>query len=97
MRILVAGGTGVIGAGVVPELLRRNHEVVLLSRGAAGESEAWPEAVQARPGDVTDPASIRGAADGCDAVVHITGIAEEKPPAVTFESVNVACRLSKPR
>lgn len=89
MRILVTGGTGVIGAGVIPGLLRRNHEVVLLSRGAAGEGDAWPRQVEARPGDVTEPESVRGAADGCDAVVHITGIAEEKPPGVTFESVNV--------
>ena len=33
---------------------------------------------------------MRGAADGCDAVLHIAGIVEESPPAVTFESVNVA-------
>ena len=40
-------------------------------------------------GDVADLASIRGAADGCDAVLHVAGIVDESPPHATFERVNV--------
>jgi NADH dehydrogenase len=89
MRILVTGGSGVIGQGLLPELLRRGHAVRLLTRGAEDAVEEWPREVEPFAGDVSDPESVRGSVDGCDAVVHITGIVDEDPPAVTFQSVNV--------
>src|SRR5262245_26715929 len=89
MRILVTGGSGVVGAGTVTELVRRGHEVRLLARHGRDDARQWPRGVTPQEGDVTDPASIAGAADGCDAVLHIAGIVEESPPEVTFERVNV--------
>lgn len=102
MRVLVTGGTGVIGEGLIPLLLKRGDTVRLLSRRAAEAREAWPEGLEPFPADVSDPETLVGCADGCEAVVHISGIVEEKPPEVTFESVNVggtanllaACRAS---
>jgi nucleoside-diphosphate-sugar epimerase len=88
MKILVTGGSGVIGAGVIPELLRRDHRVRLLSRHADVDAKQW-SAIEPFAGDVSDAASIDGAADGCDAVLHIAGIAVEHPPDATFEKVNV--------
>jgi NADH dehydrogenase len=90
MRVLVTGGTGVIGAGAIPELLKAGHAVRLLSRGADRDAGEFPHGVEAFAGDVTDPASLHGAADGCETVVHIAGIVEEEPPERTFEKVNVA-------
>ena len=89
MRILVTGGTGVVGTGTVTELLRRGHEVVLVSRHATDEARQWPAGVLAHQADVADVASVRGAADACDVVLHITGIVEESPPDATFARVNV--------
>src|SRR6478735_3785641 len=89
MRILVTGGSGVVGVGTVTELVRRGHEVRLLARHARDDARQWANSVTPIEGDVTDPASIAGVADGCDAVVHIVGVVEESPPAVTFERVNV--------
>src|SRR5690349_1074432 len=88
MKILVTGGTGVIGEGVIPELLKRNHAVRLLSRHADDDAKQWP-GVEPFEGDVTDASSLNGAADGCDAIVHIAGIAFEDPPKLTFQAVNV--------
>jgi uncharacterized protein YbjT (DUF2867 family) len=88
MRILVTGGTGVVGAGTVTELVARGHTVVLLARHAVDDARQWPAGVVARPGDVSNPASIRGAADGCDLVMHMVGIVDESDGA-TFASVNV--------
>ena len=88
MKILVTGGTGVIGAGVVPELLSRGHQVRLLSRHARQDAQQW-EGVEAFDGNVGDAKSLNGAATGCDAVIHIAGIVAEQPPDVTFEKVNV--------
>ena len=90
MQVLVTGGTGVVGNGVIPELLAAGHHVRLMSRSASKQSSAWPETVTCINGDVTDPDSIRGAADDCDAVIHITGIVDEQPPEITFEKVNIA-------
>ena len=89
MKILVTGGTGVVGTGTVTELLRRGHEVVLVARHAKDDVGQWPAGVIAREGDVGEAASLHGFADGCDAVLHVTGIVEETPPDATFERVNV--------
>jgi uncharacterized protein YbjT (DUF2867 family) len=88
MKVLVTGGTGVIGEGVIPELLHRGHALRLLSRHADQDARQWP-GVEPFAGDVTDASSLNGAADGCDAVLHIAGIAVEHPPEVTFAAVNV--------
>ncbi|HEX8272287.1 MAG TPA: DUF1990 family protein [Longimicrobiaceae bacterium] len=89
MKVLVTGGTGVVGKSAVDHLLRRGHTVRLLSRHADEDARQWAEGVEPRAGDVGDPAALRGAADGCDAVLHVAGIVAESPPEVTFDKVNV--------
>lgn len=89
MRVLVTGGTGVVGRATVDALLARGHEVRLFSRHAQDDTAEWPHRVEPYPGDVANEVEVRGAADGCDAVVHLTGIVAESPPEVTFENVNV--------
>lgn len=89
MRILVTGGTGVIGKPTVDRLLRRGHSVRLLSREAERDASLWPERVEPWPGSVSDPDALRAAAEGCDAILHIAGIVAEDPPETTFEAVNV--------
>lgn len=89
MRVLVTGGTGVVGASAVTTLLQRGHSVRLVSRHAAEDVEQWSQGVHAWPGDVASAASLADAADGCDAVLHLVGIVEERPPETTFARVNV--------
>lgn len=89
MKVLVTGGTGVIGEGLIPALLRAGHEVRLLTRGAEKDAREWPGGVEPFAADVSDQKSLEGAAKGCDAIVHITGIVKESPPKTTFERVNV--------
>lgn len=74
MKILVTGGSGVIGEGAIPELLSRGHSVRLLSRHATDDARQWI-GVEPFAGDVSDAASLTGACDGCDAVLHIAGMA----------------------
>lgn len=88
MKILVTGGTGVIGAGLIPRLLERGHDVRLLSRNAKKDVAQW-EGVEPFEGNVADAASLHGAASDCDAVIHVAGIATEEPPERTFAKINV--------
>ncbi len=88
MKVLVTGGSGVVGTGTVTELLARGHEVVLLARHAKDDARQWPSGVTPRQGDVSNASSLLGAADGCEVVLHVVGIVEESGDA-TFEKVNV--------
>ncbi|HET6232688.1 MAG TPA: DUF1990 family protein [Longimicrobiaceae bacterium] len=89
MKVLVTGGTGVVGRSAVDHLVRAGHTVRLLSRHAEDDARQWASGVEARTGDVSDAGSVFGAADGCDAVLHVAGIVAESPPEVTFDAVNV--------
>ena len=89
MKILVTGGTGVIGRAAVTELLRRGHEVRLLSRGAETDVASWEGAVEPFAADIGSAPRLVGAADGCTAVLHIVGIVEEAAPDFTFERINI--------
>lgn len=89
MKVLVTGGSGVVGEAAVTELVRRGHTVRLLSRNAEKDVEQWPTGVESWPGSVSEPDQLKGCADGCDLVLHVAGIVEEQPPEITFEAVNV--------
>jgi uncharacterized protein YbjT (DUF2867 family) len=74
MKVLVTGGTGFVGPKVVHALRAAGKEVRALVRRPerAQTLEAWGcEPVQ---GDMTDAASLRRAAEGCDTVVHLVAI-----------------------
>ncbi len=88
MKVLVTGGTGVIGQAAVTEILASGHTVRLLSRNAAEDAKQWPAGVESWPASICDPNELRGCAEGCDLVLHVAGIVEESGP-LTFESVNV--------
>ena len=90
MKILVTGGTGVVGTGTVTELLARGHEVVLVSRHADSDVRQWPAdaKIHAHKGDVATASALRGAADGCELVLHMVAVVDESGDA-TFDAVNV--------
>lgn len=85
----MTGGTGVIGAGLLPQLLKRRHDVRLLSRHAHDDVRRYPRGISPFAADVTDAKALLRAADACDVVIHIAGIVDEEPPKLTFEKVNV--------
>ena len=89
MKVLVTGGTGVVGKAAVDRLLAQGHTVRLLSRHAARDARQWADGVEPRPGSVASDADVAGAADACGAVLHAAGIVAEDPPEVTFQRVNV--------
>lgn len=72
MRILVAGATGYIGSRLVPELLRRGHEVVAASSSVPDPDRfSWGEAVDFVRMDATDVSQVLRASAGVDAVCYL--------------------------
>lgn len=89
MKVLVTGGGGVIGQALLGALLRAGHSVRLFTRHAGEQAREWPETVEPWEGDIAEPKSVEGSVKGCQAVVHVAGIAREKPPRATFARINV--------
>ncbi|ACB77792.1 NAD-dependent epimerase/dehydratase family protein [Opitutus terrae] len=89
MKILLTGGTGVIGTGAIPAMLKAGHEIRLLSRHADRDVSRFPAGVESFTADLGEPGSLPQAVQGCEAIVHIAGIVEERPPEITFEKINV--------
>ena len=89
MKVLVTGGTGVVGTAAVRALLAAGHSVRLFSRHAAADAARWPGEVETHEGSIASTAEVSGAAEGCEVILHIAGIAEESPPDATFERINV--------
>jgi len=69
MRALVTGGGGFLGSALVRRLLARGDDVRMLNRSRYPALEAL--GVDARTGDVTDPAAVRPAVEGSDVVFHV--------------------------
>jgi uncharacterized protein YbjT (DUF2867 family) len=89
MKVLVTGGTGVVGESAVRALHEHGHSVRVLSRHAGRDEKWWPSGVEGWAGDVSNDKSLRGSAKGCDVVLHLAGIVEEQPPDHTFQAVNI--------
>jgi nucleoside-diphosphate-sugar epimerase len=92
MRVLVTGALGNIGAHTVHALLEEGHAVVafdLASRKARNLAARLGARVDVRFGDVTDPASVRAALDGVDAVVHLAAILDPESAPDLARRVNV--------
>ncbi|MGH9288135.1 MAG: SDR family oxidoreductase [Acidimicrobiales bacterium] len=66
VRVLVTGGTGMLGRRLVPLLVERGHAVRLLARRAASDRDE----VEALRGDVRTGEGLDPAVRGVDAVVH---------------------------
>ena len=78
MTVLVTGGTGFIGPKVVHALRARELPVRALVHSDPGESlRHW--GVETVPGDVTDPASLPRAVDGCEVVIHLVAMIRGRP------------------
>lgn len=71
-RVLVTGGTGVLGRHVVSVLRERARPVRVLSRSAHDDEEGI-EYVVGDVSDATDRAALTSAVTGVDAVIHCAG------------------------
>jgi nucleoside-diphosphate-sugar epimerase len=70
-RILVVGGSGVIGRQLVPLLVARGHRVTVLARSDASAQAAEAMGAQSVRGDILAPDTLGAAAAAQDAIVHL--------------------------
>jgi uncharacterized protein YbjT (DUF2867 family) len=74
MLVLVTGGTGYVGSHAIAALVGAGHRVRVLARSSARIPAALAplgvDEVETAIGDVTDPASVERALEGCGAVLH---------------------------
>lgn len=67
-RVLVLGGTGMLGKPVVNRLTDNGHHVRALTRSAARARKVLGDAVEVVEGTIESGADLRAALSGCDAV-----------------------------
>ena len=89
MKVLVTGGTGVVGRATVTALVDRGHTVRLLSRNARRDAAQWGSAVESWSGDVAKDDGLVGVTDGCDAVLHVVGVVQASEGGPSIREINV--------
>lgn len=73
MKIVLAGGTGFIGAALTDALIARGDAVVLLARDAAAANARWGAKISVASWDGRNAGEWTVALDGADAVVNLSG------------------------
>jgi uncharacterized protein (TIGR01777 family) len=73
MRVFITGGTGLVGSRLVPRLLERRDQPVVLTRSAARAQGKFPAGVEVVEGDPMKPGSWMEVCGKCDAVVNLVG------------------------
>jgi nucleoside-diphosphate-sugar epimerase len=108
MRILVTGGAGYVGSTLVPMLLEQGHRVRVLDILKFGGHGLLPccqnRFFELVKGDVCDPAAVKSAVEGVDAIIHLAAIvgypACKKEPqlaqAVNVDGTRNLLRFRKP-
>jgi len=106
VRILVTGALGNVGSHTVPELLRRGHQVRILSRLTNENRRASRQfAVLTFWGDITNREAVDRATAGMDVVIHLAALippgADERPDQARATNVDgtanvIAACLAQP-
>src|SRR5215510_2324706 len=94
MRLLVTGGTGYVGSHSIAALVAAGHRVRVLARSPeripAALAPLGVDDVETAIGDVTDPAAVERALEGCDAVLHAASVfSTDARKAEEMRAVNV--------
>ena len=71
MRVIITGGTGLIGSALAESLAKDGHEVIVLSRNP--DRHTLPPGVRAEKWDGKTAVSWGHLADGADAIVNLAG------------------------
>ena len=87
MKILVTGGTGLLGGRLIPQLVDGGHQVFALTRSASSHTKL--KAMGATPVDADLESSTPLALPAIDAVVHAAALFRFSGPRKPFFRTNV--------
>jgi uncharacterized protein (TIGR01777 family) len=73
MKIIITGGTGLIGRKLVTELHQHGHQIVVLSRSPDKHRSSFPADIQLAGWDAKTAAGWGEQADGADAIINLAG------------------------
>ena len=71
MKVLITGATGFLGSAVLRKLLARGDEVRAMARLSSDRALLDGLDVEIVTGDLGDPASLKAAVKGCQALYHV--------------------------
>jgi dihydroflavonol-4-reductase len=78
LLVLVTGGTGYVGSHAIAALASAGHRIRVLARSPekipATLGPLGVDGVETAVGDVTEPAAVERALQGCDAVLHAASV-----------------------
>lgn len=74
MQVFITGGTGFVGSSLARALAAGGAQIRALFRATSSRERLGDLPIEWVEGDLTDPASLRGALDGVDWVIHAAGM-----------------------
>ncbi len=87
-RVFITGGTGYIGAGIIPVLLERGHRVRALVR--PGSKAKLPAECEVVSGNALDANTYRQLIRPADTFIHLVGVARPSPAkAADFRAIDL--------
>jgi dihydroflavonol-4-reductase len=87
--IFVTGGTGLTGSNVCRQLVERGDTVRALVRPTSDSAPLAELGVELVEGDITDPADVLRAAEGCEAAIHSAALLGASQQDLSeFQAVN---------
>ena len=78
MKIVLTGGAGFIGTNVVNELLKENHELIIIDNLKTGYQKNIPTGVRFIHMDCSDENLLNVITEPFDAIIHIAGQASKE-------------------
>jgi uncharacterized protein (TIGR01777 family) len=73
MRVFITGGTGLIGRRLIPRLLERGDQPIILTRRRVRAQDLFGDAARIVEGDPMQSGDWMAAVGECDAVIHLAG------------------------
>ena len=99
MNVFVTGGTGYIGKHLIPELLRRGHQIRALTRPSSAPK--LPSGAQPILGDALNASTFKHLVRPSDTFIQLVGVAHPSPSkaeefkAIDLVSINESVRAAE--